>query len=188
MRLRCSPGLNLPEGRRGAPFVVADGGGLLLQRCRSTNTRTAAVRLACCRLGLMLVTSADTLTPRSTAISFSPSQSAGSREIEVVRPSTLIVCLAIEDIGRPLVRIVDQATAPLLWPQCLSDQIFAMPVAAKAQPRHRLRRRIVGRRRPRTNACRSRTPGRGSGFFPLSWLHNDRGSPCRHRKNRPMYA
>src|SRR5262245_66609973 len=109
----------------------------------------------------MLVTSADTLTPRSTAISFSPSQNAGSREIEVVRPSTLILCLAIEDIGRPLARIVDQATAPLLWPQCLSDQIFAMPVAAKAQPRHRLRRSIVGRRRPRTQRMSQEHPRTG---------------------------
>src|SRR5262245_52527410 len=87
----------------------------------------------------MLDTSSDTLTPRPSAISLSPPQNAGSREIQALRPSTLIVCLAIDlGIACPLAGIVAR----------LGRSDFAMPVAARSQPTPKAWPRMSGRQRP----------------------------------------
>jgi hypothetical protein len=64
----------------------------------------------------MPVTSSDTLTPRPAAISFSPSQNAGSREIEVLRTSTLIVRLSEDICLPPGGGLYDQPRSPARGP------------------------------------------------------------------------
>src|SRR5262245_19229791 len=110
----------------------------------------------------MLVTSFDTLTPRPTAISFSPSQNSGSREIRVLRPSTLIERFTIEDIG-------------VAWPlrpgivARLGRSDFAMPVAAWARPRPKAWPRMSGRQRPTFDRCRRRALDEEAGSGALSF-------------------
>jgi hypothetical protein len=87
----------------------------------------------------MLVTSSDTVTPRPSAISLSPPQNAGSREIQALRPLTLIECLAI-DLGiacplRPgiVARLGQSDFAHLLPPHHSQEAALRLRMAGQQQ-------------------------------------------------------